>query len=457
MGRNMYFTTVGTRGNHSMIEDACVTCHMESTPPPAALSYNSGGTNHTFFASKDICSKCHDNITAELVQKPIEEKMEALKHEIESAIRFSIQNQIRLGNSIDLGGQKMVRGVTDIASVELIESHGRQGINVTLSDRSEIHDLTLNAVRAVRPGGASVEIYAVTDPSVAKAAWNYFMAHSDKSRGVHNPGFVNSALDVALFATRSVNAAATKPQAPSTAAFGGGLGNYQGAVACTSPYVYWTEIAGHMPGAGGSQWRTDVVARNLGSSTASLKFILHDAAGNLEGTGTISGNSQRGFEDIVAMLGADNRLGSLEICSDQPLLVMGRIFNQGDDGTFGQNIDGHVADLGYAAGDTVNLIGLRQKSGAWRSNLSVTNAGTIEAQVLVTLYDGAGTNLTSYNLAVPAGQVVQDLEPFKNRANQPDLDWGFATVTVLKGTNVRTMGALIDMKTNDPTTIHAKQ
>src|SRR4051794_38108618 len=31
---------------------------------------------------------------------------------------------------------------------------------------------------------------------------------------------------------------------------------------------------------------------------------------------------------------------------------------------------------------------------------------------------------------------LQDIEPFKNRANAPDVDWGFATVTVVKGTNI---------------------
>jgi hypothetical protein len=458
MGENMYFVSTGKRGFHSLIQDSCVTCHMESTAPPAALSYNGGGTNHAFYASKDICRKCHQNVTAESVQGPIEAKMEALKLEIEKAIRISMQTQLRLGNSIDLGGQKTVRSAADIAAVELIESHGRQGVSVTLADRSEVHDIAMNAVKVVRPGGSSVDLYAVTDPNVAKAGWNYFVAHADKSHGVHNPTFVNSALDVALFATRAVNIASTTPTAPvPSAAFGGGVGNFQGAVSCTTPFVYWAEIAGRVPGAANSQWRTDIIARNLGTERAQVRFILHDAQGDLEGHGVIDGSSQQGFEDIVAVLGADNRLGSLEICSNQPLLVTGRVFNKSVDGTFGQNIDGHVADLGYSTGQTVSLIGLRQKTGEWRTNLSITNGGKTEAHVLVTLFSANGTSLTSYTLAVPAGRMLQDLEPFKTRISQPDIDWGYATVTVVRGTNIRTMGTLIDMKTNDPTTIPAKQ
>jgi hypothetical protein len=457
MGENMYFVATGERGFHSMIEDSCVTCHMESTAPVASLSMNGGGTNHAFYASKDICKKCHTKITADSVQKPVEEKMEALKVKIETAIKLSLQNQLRLGNAIDIGGVKTVRSASDIKSVELIESHGRQGIATTLGDGTIINDISLQAVKVVRPGGAAVEIYSVTDPAVAKAGWNYFMVHADKSHGVHNPTFTLSALDVALFAVTNTIGNATSPSGYVAPELGGGVGNFQGAVGCTTPYVYWAEIAGHIPGNGGSDWRTDLVARNLGSSNASIRFILHQTDGKLEGTGSVAGAAQKGFEDVVAMLGGQNNKGALEICSDQPLLVAGRIFNRDATGTFGQNIDGHVADRGYSSGQTVSLIGLRQKSGLWRTNLSVTNAGTTSAEVLVTLFDASGNSVKSYNLTVPAGQVVQDVEPFKNRANLPDLDWGFATVTVVKGVNVRTMASLIDNKTNDPTTIPAKQ
>jgi pterin-4a-carbinolamine dehydratase len=45
----------------------------------------------------------------------------------------------------------------------------------------------------------------------------------------------------------------------------------------------------------------------------------------------------------------------------------------------------------------------------------------------------------------------------KNRANAPNVDWGFATVTVIKWTNIISSASMIDMKTNDPTTIQAKQ
>ena len=456
MGQNLYLTKVGTPSFHSMVEDSCVNCHMEKTAPPAGVSLTGVGTNHTFYADPSICSKCHSNITAASVQGPVLAKLDTLKSELQNAVKNSMVAQLRAGNAIDLNGVKTIKSASDVAGIEFISSHGRQGVNVTLKDGSKVSDLSLQTVKVVRPAGAAVELYAVTDTNVAKAGWNYLMIEADKSKGVHNPAFVNSALDVSIFAVKQVNATLANPPANGGTAIGGGTGNGAGAVSCTSPYVYWAEAVGHVAGVNGSQWRTDLVARNLGSSNANLKFVFHQSGGNIEGTNTIVGAGQKAFEDIAGTLGA-NAVGSLEICSDQPLLVAGRTFNAAASGTFGQNFDGYVADLGYTAGQTVSLIGMRQRSDAFRSNLSVTNGGTTEAQVAVTLFDANGASLKTYNLTIPAGLVLQDPEPFKNRANAPDVDWGFATVTVLKGTNVRTSASLIDSKTNDPSTISPKQ
>src|SRR5436305_257917 len=364
MGQNLYLTNVGTPGFHSMVEDSCVNCHMEKTAPPAAISLPGVGTNHTFYADPSICSKCHSNITAAAVHGPVQAKLDTLKAELQNAVKNSMVAQLRLGNAIDLNGMKTIKSASDVAGIEFISSHGRQGVAVTLKDGSKVSDLSLQSVKVVRPAGAAVELYSVTDTNVAKAGWNYLMIEADKSKGVHNPAFVNSALDVSIFAVKSVNAAAANPPANGGTAIGGGTGNGAGAVSCTSPFVYWAEAVGHVPGVNGSQWRTDLVARNLGSSNANLKFVFHQAGGNIEGTNTIVGAGQKAFEDIAGLLGA-NAVGSLEICSDQPLLVAGRTFNAATVGTFGQNFDGYVADLGYASGQTVSLIGMRQKSDAF--------------------------------------------------------------------------------------------
>jgi hypothetical protein len=466
MGQNLYFTKAGTAGFHSKITDSCISCHMEKTNPPADLANKNadgsyGGTNHTFFASTSICTKCHTSVDVESFRDNIEHKMETLKGEIELALKATMQAQIRAGNTIEFATTPVIRvsNAAEIVSVEYIESHGRQGANVKLSGNRTAADLALNSIKVVRPAGGSSEILAVADVNLAKAGWNYWMLHSDGSEGIHNPAFANSALDVAIFAVKALNTTTTpyNPLAGGSAKVGGGLGNGAGAVSCTTPYVYWTEVAGHAPGNAGSQWRTDLVARNLVATDASLRFILHTTGANLEGTGLVPARGQASFEDVIAAIGGTNVIGSLEVCSDQPLLVRSRIYNQSPEGTFGQNYDGQVADVGYGVGQTVNLVGLRQKSNAFRTNIIVTNAGKTDAEVTVKLFDAAGVELKSYTLAPKAGAAIIDQEPYLNRADKPDVNWGFATVTVTKGTNVWASASMIDAKTNDPVTIPAKQ
>ncbi|HVN32497.1 MAG TPA: hypothetical protein VMT45_10975 [Thermoanaerobaculaceae bacterium] len=453
MGQNFYLVDVGTPGYHARVQETCVTCHMAATPPPDIISYNKGGTNHTFYASKDICSQCHATITADDVQGPVEEKLVTLTAAMGQALTDLLKAQITAGNKIDLGGLKTLTSTGDFTTVTFEESHGAQGMAVTLADASVVGPVAMTAVKVVPPTGSPVVLYNVADPAIPKSGWNLLMVESDASKGVHNPGLVKTVLDVSIYALQHLTTTTGGYTDPGLA---GGPGNGAGAVSCTTPYVYWAEIATRGKGLTSSQWRTDMVAMNLAASTASLKFILHTGSGNLQTNGSVPALGQGIFADIVGMLGVDTK-GSLEICSDKPLLVTGRIFNQATEGTFGQFVDGHVANLGLTAGQSAQLIGLRQETGKYRTNIGVANGGTQPAQAEITLFNNAGTALTTYTLTVPAGQVVQDLQPFQARANAPDLGWGFATVRVVSGSNVMTSASVVDAVTNDPTYVPAKR
>ncbi len=438
MGQNLYFVQTGERGVHSHVTDTCVGCHMGATPPPDLLSYDQGGTNHTFYASKDICSKCHNSITAETVQGPVEAKLASLQQAIGQGILAVMQTQIQKGATIDLGGLATVTNVAQVSGIQVLDSHGQQGITVTMADNTVIGPVTMGSVKVVPAAGSAVPLWNVADPSLPKATWNLLVVETDGSTGVHNPSFITSALDVALFAVKNAN---PNPSGGFVnPANNGGPGNGAGAVSCTSPFVYWAEIVARNEGEAGSVWRTDLVARNLVSSNAAVKFVLHAPSGETSATSTIAGGSQGVYQDVVGMMNMTDAKGSLEICSDQPLQVLGRIFQAGEDGTYGQFIDGHVANLGLATGQTASLLGLRQETGKFRTNISVTNGGATAAQVSIALYATDGTALTTYTLSLAPGQVYQDLAPFEARANKPDLGFGFATVTVLSGDNVLTSG-----------------
>jgi len=219
MGQNAYFVDLGSNeplgyppglpGHHANTEEAfpeernltdtCATCHMVKTPPPDLLSYDLGGTNHTFFASPDICSDCHEDGRLEAVQGAIAPRIATLKGGIEAAILALMSQQIGAGNTIDLNGDATISDVADVAEIELDESRGRQAITVTLTDATTVGPVALNSVDVVDGSGAVLgELYDFANESLPKAGWNYFLISTDKSLGVHNFFFARDVLDASI-------------------------------------------------------------------------------------------------------------------------------------------------------------------------------------------------------------------------------------------------------------------
>lgn len=195
--------------------------------------------------------------------------------------------------------------------------------------------------------------------------------------------------------------------------------------------VYWVEIASHQAGQAGSIWRTDVVARNLSEADADVEIRLRGAGGGTLAA-VIAGGAQAAFEDVLGQMGVDGK-GWLEITANRPLIVSGRIYNLGDGGTFGQYLEGYAEGGGLAQGVVGTLLQLRQLEGAFRTNLGLTNPNATVAAVQVTLYDAGGTELIRYRVDLEPRALIQDLEPYAQRASRPDLGWGFAEVEVLEG------------------------
>ncbi len=196
MGQNAYFVAVGTRGDHSMtvnVADTCATCHMEATPPPDALAYNGGGTNHTFFARADICGECHGFQDGTFLQDGVQDVLTQLGGLIEEQWLGVLTAQIAAGNSIDLNGTTIANAAT-IAEIEFGEYRGRQSITVVLTDDTVVGPARLTDVDVVMPGGGTTAIYNVVAANLLKAGWNWNLVNNDGSLGVHNPSFVTSVL-----------------------------------------------------------------------------------------------------------------------------------------------------------------------------------------------------------------------------------------------------------------------
>ncbi len=452
MGQNAFMVDVGRRSYHSLIQDSCVTCHMDATPPPADLSYNLGGTNHTFAASPEICSQCHVAITAESVQGQVESKLTRLHEALVAGWTAELQSMLSSGATIDFDGEVTLSSAAQVLSVEFGETHGRQALTVT-TPSGTYGPVRMSSID-VTTGSGTAGLSDQANPLLIKAGWNYLLIEGDGSEGVHNPTWTAEVLATSLGALETF-------VEDGTGSGGGTGGNAEetgglGPVSCSQAYVYWVDIAAHQEGESGSVWRTDLAIRNIGSESASIDFFLHASGGDTGASSQIPAGAQGIYEDIVSAMGVQGK-GSLEICSDQPLRLIGRTFNQSVSGTFGQFADG-VSAGALSTGQTASLLGLRQQTNIFRTNINLTNASaSVAAQVLVTLYASDGTELGDYTVTVPPGQSVQDLQPFANRVGAPNQGWGFATVGVLSGQGVLASASVVDDKTNDATTVPMKR
>jgi hypothetical protein len=222
-------------------------------------------------------------------------------------------------------------------------------------------------------------------------------------------------------------------------------------------YVYWIPAAVHAAGLAGSQWRCDVGTLNRGSSPSMVGFTLISSAGTWSGQSTnpVPAGAQSIFPDLVGQFQIGDQAGHLMIETDEPFTVTARIYNQASSGTFGQYMDGYVVADGLNTGQEAVLPQLVQ-SPDFRCNIGVSNMGSSTARVRITLYDFNGQQVGSFEVSVPAGQWVQDTEPFRNRFGRNDLMAAYAVVRVLSGSSVTAYASVVDNSTNDASTFPMK-
>ena len=223
-------------------------------------------------------------------------------------------------------------------------------------------------------------------------------------------------------------------------------------------YRAWLAVGSHAGGANNSQWRSDLGITNPNSSIASYEVRFYGSDGILTSTAFVTANGQSILQDVVGQLGGSGS-GAIEVRADQPVRVTGRTYNLVASsagcfptGTLGQDYVGFKAEDGLATGQTA-ILGQLTENTAYRTNIGLTNAGSGNATTSVTLYDGAGTLLTSYTVSLTPGEWKQENQPFKKRAGLTNMQRGWAKITVTAGSGVYAYASVIDNITNDPTTI----
>lgn len=235
-----------------------------------------------------------------------------------------------------------------------------------------------------------------------------------------------------------------------------------GTVVCT--HSYWVPVGSHAAGSNQSQWRTDLSLLGRSGTATSVDVRLYTTSGMVSRVTSVAGGAQEILRDAVGWVSSGySGSGALQVCSGQPLLVTSRTYNLVastascyPNGTFGQFYDSIASGGGLNSGQTAWLPGLSEGT-SFRCNIGLTNTGTSNATVTVTLHNQAGTQIGSYPVSLSPGQWKQENQPFKSKAGQTAMDRGYAKVTVNAGTGVIAYASVIDNLTNDPITVPMKQ
>ena len=219
------------------------------------------------------------------------------------------------------------------------------------------------------------------------------------------------------------------------------------------PHHYAVAAGGHLPGDAGSQWVTDLVLLNTADSEAQATLFLlprnTDNTASPSAELVIPGGRALELPDVVlTTFGRSNAAAALRVCSNQPLAIFSRTYNDGGEGTFGQGIPGRRESDATAAGGAVHLAGL-QESTEFRTNVGFTNLSTSEGQATVDLYDGSGTLLGSRTYSIPPYGHIQRNRVF-TEVTPGAVVGGVAKVRVEAG-RLLVYGSVVDAATNDPT------
>ncbi|HYQ71215.1 MAG TPA: hypothetical protein VET88_04725, partial [Gammaproteobacteria bacterium] len=222
MGQNQYFFAPGelVPGDHKLIEDVCVTCHMNATQPPAILSYNQAGTNHTFAADPGICVDCH-GLAGQTLAQSVDAEITGYLTTLETELGAAWMRLMEANYPIT--GTCTADGVTSFITDVTYAYHRGTRLHISVDGVECDNGDEINP-SSISGNGTSLQDLALATNTGAlyKAAWNYGLNFEDETingcvdlddttcdpphthRGVHNHDFSQKGLIRAIQAVQAV-------------------------------------------------------------------------------------------------------------------------------------------------------------------------------------------------------------------------------------------------------------
>ena len=228
-------------------------------------------------------------------------------------------------------------------------------------------------------------------------------------------------------------------------------------VSAAPAHRYIVPSVAHAPGAGGTQWRTDLAVVNRSGQAASVTLTYVDDTQTLVRTTSLANGGTAELRDILVgtfgLSAAAANKGTLLIGSNVGLAVTSRTYNQATAGTYGQRYPALTVTDAIPTGK-VGIVPQIKKNAGFRTNLGVVNLGQSPCTVAVKLWNAAGTQVGgTKQLTAQEGRWLQQDDIFGSTGAGAQ-EIAYATVEVqTAGGSVWAYASVVDSATGDPTTI----
>jgi hypothetical protein len=231
--------------------------------------------------------------------------------------------------------------------------------------------------------------------------------------------------------------------------------------------------SGHLVGAGGTNWRTDLEVHNPGKTPASysLALLRRDASNSMPSTGVYSigpGQSVRWVDVIDSAFGATGAAAVRVVPLSTPLLVTSRTYNLIGAGntlglpvgsTFGQFVPVGAESEAFTSTQQARLIQLahdRSGTSGYRTNIGLVNAGASTIAISIALHTSSGAKLGTANETLRPYEFKQIDKIFERVTTSLVAD-GYAIVqTSTSGGRFYTYASVVDNRTGDPIYVPAQ-
>lgn len=232
------------------------------------------------------------------------------------------------------------------------------------------------------------------------------------------------------------------------AGWDGGVSNYDTLIPAVA----------HAQGALDTNWRSDLIATNLGNERALISMSYEVSGRNPITVETaLEPGETRRWSDVVASAFSPDSTGVIELESSRKLIVTVRTYSLGaSGGSFGQFLPGLRPGDGFQKGTTACVAGLREDD-HFRSNLGLVNLGSEVLSFRVRLYDMNGDQIgEDLQRNLPAHGWKQ-IDRVLVAAGAGEQELAYALIDVLSsGAEGWAYGSVVDNLTGDPTTIPAE-